>query len=1086
MAPDDDDDLPLARSAPRRPFVPMPEPELELELEPAPSPPPRAEADDAGRSAEPDGHPPLAEVDQEALAEHAAEEASAGTVRTRPRGLSAWLGWLRPGGQRRKYTANRWDSPLLLVGGGALLLLLILAVGLWFYLARGTGDDAFNLAYDDYRAESYGQAVSKFEQFLRDYPDHPKAGLARVRIGLANLWNVVTRKEWEEALRVARSELPKIESEPDFNEARAELASLLPEIADGFAELGLKAENIPAAQKYLDLAGEAFKEIENSAYLPTSVRSGQQPRIEQIRAKLQSVERRINRDQQLEETVTQIQTAAQAGQIAQAYDLRSKLLREYPGLETDARLAAAVQFIAQQEQVAVQPLAEPPVATTDDRPSTAQFRVALAYRRGPSTAEIDQQTVCVLARGAVYGLKSSSGALLWRRFVGFECNSPPVPLGAEAGAAVLVVDAVHQELLCLELPSGKLLWRLPCGGPPATPVVAGGRAYVASGDSQQGRLLAVNLQTGAVASAVTFPEPLTTGPVVDVEQGRLAQPALHSSLYLLDSQDLSCRQVLYLGHAAGTVVVPPVLVLGQLLVAENAGTDFCLLHLLGAHPERPEELQSIGDPLRLEGRVVVPMTAFGQRALVVTDRGRLYVFELDPNNLGQPIRAAVTAVSTVAGGALSYPLLSQSRLWVGDSQLTHYELQISRGQLVRKWINSKGDVFLGPLQRQGDVLFHLRRRVGRLGATVAATRIDSVAGGARDGEIIWETDLGVPPAGPPTINRAAQQIQLVSGNGVLLAIDNQAIRDGVLDQPRFDLGDPRLPPLQRAVAMSEPRVAYSGLPPTSQLVILDPDRAEQPLRPLALATEGDVPAALPAAFQNGLLLPTRGGRVQLFDVQSGRPAAHAYQPPLPAGAEVKWQTPAVTEDGQQALLIDGSGTMFRIALKTDPQPQLVAELQVPTSAVPLAAPAVLGPTVFVATRGVGNDRLMAFGLEDLQPGSEWDLPGRLTWGPCRVGDLVLVATDADQLWGLEQQPEPRWKVALPYGRLVGEPLVSDQSLVLASVRGTVWQISGQTGEEQARVEIGEPLGTGPVQFSGNRLLVCGDDGTIHVINLPPR
>ncbi len=263
----------------------------------------------------------------------------------------------------------------------------------------------------------------------------------------------------------------------------------------------------------------------------------------------------------------------------------------------------------------------------------------------------------------------------------------------------------------------------------ATPVVAGGRVYVATGDAQQGRLLAINPQTGAVEAAVSFPEALLTGPAVDVEQNRLVQPGVHSSLYVLNRQDLSCQQVAYLGHAAGTVVVPPVIVLGQILVVENPGNDFALLHVLGPNPEQPAEFRASMDPLRLEGRVVVPLIAFGSRLMAATDRGHLHVFEIDPNNAAQPLRGTANAVSTVQRGVLSYPLLTQSRLWVGDSQLTQYEMQISRGQLVRKWINSKGDAFLGPLQQQGSVLFSVRQRAGRLGATVAAMRIDSSAGG---------------------------------------------------------------------------------------------------------------------------------------------------------------------------------------------------------------------------------------------------------------------------------------------------------------------------------------------------------------------
>ncbi len=352
--------------------------------------------------------------------------------------------------------------------------------------------------------------------------------------------------------------------------------------------------------------------------------------------------------------------------------------------------------------------------------------------------------------------------------------------------------------------------------------------------------------------------------------------------------------------------------------------------------------------------------------------------------------------------------------------------------------------------------------------------------------MIWETDLGVPPAGPPTVNRTAQQIQVVSGNAALFAVDTSAVRAGVLDQPRFQLAEPQVPVLRRAVTLAEPRRMYTSLPPTAQTVVLEPDRTDAPLRLLTLAMEDDVPAAEPAAFQNGLLLPTRGGRVQLLDLQTGRPLAHAFQPPLPAGAEVKWQAPAITPDGQQAVLIDGSGILFRLQLKSDPQPNLAAALQVQTTAVPLAAPLILDSTVYVAVRGAGNDQVLAFSLDDFQAGHQWELPGRLVWGPYRAGGMVLVATDSDQLWALGPQPEPHWKVNLPHGRLVGEPWTSDPELVLAFVRGTIWQISPQTGEELARVELDEPIGSGPVQFAGSRMLVCGDDGTVQVVNLPSR
>ena len=477
----------------------------------------------------------------------------------------------------------------------------------------------------------------------------------------------------------------------------------------------VRAPDIPAAQKYRGFCEEAFQEVNNSSYLPTSVRRGQQPRIEQILSKLESVERRINRDQELERTVAEIQAAVDQGLIPEAYGRRTALLQRYPGLELDARLEAAVAAITQSEQEAVQPLADFPAPNSEDRRPTAQFRVAVAQRRGPSVAEVDPELLFVTARGAAYGLRAASGELLWRRFLGFRSNQPPIRLSSEPDTAVLLADERYQELVCVHGENGDFLWRLPCGGPPVPPVVAGHQIFVATGDEQQGRLLVVNSQTGVVEQAVSFPERLTAPPLVDTQGGTLVQPGWQSSLYLLSSTDLRCEQVFYLGHAAGTVTVPPARVLGQILVAENPGTDFSLLHLLGPSPDSPEGLRRVVDPVRLEGRVVVPMITSGQRVLVVTDRGRVYVFEIDPNNVRQPIRVAASAVSTIEGQAISYPLLEKSRLWIGDSQLTHFELQISRGQLARKWLNSKGDLFLGPLQLRGERLFHVRLPIWPIG-----------------------------------------------------------------------------------------------------------------------------------------------------------------------------------------------------------------------------------------------------------------------------------------------------------------------------------------------------------------------------------
>ena len=249
------------------------------------------------------------------------------TVGRKKSGLRAMLN-LPEKGKRKKYSTNQWDSPLMLAGGGGLLLMIFAAIGLWFYLTRGTGDEAFALAYEDYRNEAYGQAVSKFDRFVSDYPEHPSVSLAKVRIGLARIWSAVDRQRWEDAQQTARTELARIESEEAFGEARDELATILPNIMNGFADQALAAEDVAGAQSNLELARGAFDDVNNPTYMPSSVRQGQQQRIEQILEKLEAVEHRINQDQELVKTVASIVQAASEGRIADAYSLRKTLLKK--------------------------------------------------------------------------------------------------------------------------------------------------------------------------------------------------------------------------------------------------------------------------------------------------------------------------------------------------------------------------------------------------------------------------------------------------------------------------------------------------------------------------------------------------------------------------------------------------------------------------------------------------------------------------------------------------------------------------------------------------------------------------------------
>jgi len=111
------------------------------------------------------------------------------------------------------------------------------------------------------------------------------------------------------------------------------------------------------------------------------------------------------------------------------------------------------------------------------------------------------------------------------------------------------------------------------------------------------------------------------------------------------------------------------------------------------------------------------------------------------------------------------------------------------------------------------------------------------------------------------------------------------------------------------------------------------------------------------------------------------------------------------------------------------------------------------------------------------------LGAECVWGPQRLGDHVLLATEDDRLYCLDAVQEIVWQVALPYGPLAGAPLEIDGHFVLAAQSGVIWRAEPATGNELAKIETGYPLGTGPVRL-GDGLLIGGQDGCLYKVPLP--
>ena len=141
---------------------------------------------------------------------------------------------------------------------------------------------------------------------------------------------------------------------------------------------------------------------------------------------------------------------------------------------------------------------------------------------------------------------------------------------------------------------------------------------------------------------------------------------------------------------------------------------------------------------------------------------------------------------------------------------------------------------------------------------------------------------------------------------------------------------------------------------------------------------------------------------------------------------------------------------------------------------------MLGETVYATDAG---KVLVGLGLAETRPREGTPLGGRFAWGPARVGDAVLLATDDNHLLCLDAKGNRRWQTPLEHGPLAGAPLRLGGQYLLASRDGTIWRVDAATGKELGKLDVGCPLATGPVA-RGGRLLVGGHDGTLYEVRQP--
>lgn len=966
--------------------------------------------------------------------------------------------------QKKKAGDNDFDTPLMLLGSGGLILLLLCGGGLLWLFFSESGDERLQAARTAYEAGSYSQAIQEYETFVEDFQSHEGFSDARVTLGIARIRQVADTNS-EQGLKRALTEIPAIEDEEKFADAQEDLASVLPTIAKDLSEKADEATELAQINKYVDLTEQALVLSVNPKYVPPRLRDKQELGV--INEVLARIDLRKKALEDLEATLKTMAQATEAGDTKTAYSAHAVYVKAHPEKAEDEALLKAVAQASQAEKAGIRFVEEKIEPKTSEEKTAVVATVATADLRRPGEAPTDGVAI-VQFQGAAYAFDRQDGQLLWRRPLGVSLhNVEPLRIGADC----LLLDSKRQELVRVNASTGKLVWRTEIGEAVVQPVLLGDR-LLAAGES--GKLHVVNAESGVAAGYVQFAQPLRSAPAVYGEASRVYLVGEHSSVYSLDAGDLSCLDVYYLGHAAGTVVAPPAVVLNRVAVFENDGAATSRLHLfgLGENGAIAGDLVSAEQAeTRLPGLVTRAPEVFGKRMAVLTDSGHIGVYEVSSEEGGTPLTQLGVRPARRQPRSTRYSVVVGQELWVAGTGLARYSIQPAGNRLPVRDVAEpfRGDTFVHSLQTDDGVAIHVRRRRGRAGATVAATDL-------KTGSVYWETDIAAPAAGPPVASQSAGGLLYATAAGRVFLIDQTALKSGVAD--RVVGGDGTS--LLNAGAAHDAAAVFAALQ-TGVGVGVGATTAPATKKIQKLELPGPL-ACPPVKFGEGWLALLSVGQAFLFDGATGAPLAAPFQPELAPRSKLAWTPPSVTtlEDQPAVVLSDGRQNLYTLRLATSPVPSLapVAWHELKEGAFTSAA----ATTADHAAIATSDNKLMLFDTATLQLVGEIEQESAIIWGPYAAGGKFFVATAGDQLIGVDPaDPEvAAWSVAVDALDLVGPPQSRDSAMLFSLRSGALVSRNPKTGEVTGQADLGQTLARGGSSVA-ERLAYSATDGALLLV-----
>jgi outer membrane protein assembly factor BamB len=958
-----------------------------------------------------------------------------------------------------KAKRNPWEDFRILGVGSVLAVLLLLGAALLWWYFRGTADELIEQANKSYEGRSYETAEKFYTDFVERFTADDRLSFAKVRKALSQLRRVAeTNADPKEALKTAKLVLPAIAEEPGLQSERGDLTGVLLSIAEKYNSRADAEKETAGKKALMESQKELQTLIDNPQFVGSGQRTQQANRIARIDEERQRIQRDIGREEDLVATITKIQAALEQKDTATSYGLRSELVRKYPQLEINPDLNA---LIVQAANIQKDLVTKTPLNITSEDPQSPRPTAMLVNSQGSTIDDLQGNLVYVNALGAIYCLDASNGNVLWRQYIGRDVTNQPIRLTDTPDSDTLVTRSPAGIVQRVSGTDGTTVWKATFPSSIIAPTVDNEQIFAAL---PTGEIASIDGATGSLRWATKLPQPVGVSPGLGVKKPNLYIPGEHSNLYVLSRSSGECKEVLYTGHAVGSIAVPPALLLGHLFVFENPAPDYSVVRVFNTNDEGLE-LKVAQNPFRLKGNIIVPPQIDGRRLIVITDLGEIAVLDVELASAKEKVSRIATNPASEPSPRPLYSWAKSNELWVCSNRFSRYDVQVSRGQIDRKWIKDDGDAFVGAPQQFGDAIIHVRTVIGTKGIRVSAVK-------GADGAEIWKTDIGVPVS---NLWIADQRLNAVSSQAALYQIPTDKLTESAstirpLENP--GLHD-RLLLFTAPLSLPQGKYALFNASKPNQIAYYNPSSSDKQLNLVLQNFAGSEPSGPPTVFANGLLVPLKNGQVVYTEPATGRALSSPFQPPLESGTQTTWVEPAVLEDGKTVIISGSNQKIYRVEITKTMNVLSEADLEQPLRLrlVPM------GSQVVGVSASAASDSLVSIATDSLKITTSAPVQGRVTWGPFVAEDRIWLHTEADGLMCFNSALDRQWAIALPPTALMNAPVFADVKAYIVGKEGRIWSVDTANGALNGSIAAGEPL-TGTMVLQGDEIYVGGEEGVV--------